>query len=540
MSASPPDLVIPDLETGLGMIARLPMANPAEALDQIGQMLDSLKAAPPSPEAYLGILEQLRIPLCFVSEELSRTYHNKALPLGDLEEGRFLHVIDTLRKMGRAYNHCAQGVHADPKDPMYANYLAGILHRSLYYTGAIIQEHFLARQELPRGIWLDLHGYYESAEEWGVATEPVSDPLEGEQHTSHCTAIYVTQLLIEISSPYSHTLRDQNLIRRWAYLWSPLVSIKRLDSDLEVPPFVVDLMQDKALHPTSNGMVSDTARRLDTSRLAIQIAQIQAQLKQKILPSQLGLGEETNNHARRLLEKLAGPWTQAAIPRRFRRYSASGRVKVCISFEFMHLAISGQEFIQPESLRTYSRKDFEDMATFRHMVESEKTLHIRQSNLDYPVDDWEVINHSANGFRLGRSVAGQKMIHSQILALCPHDGEHFLLGQASWLMQEGSEGNLILGVSVLPGMPKAVAVKVNDSPRGNAEMFQRAFLLPGMEAIGAPPSLVLPTGIFRPERSLTLFDGEARLITLKSLQQRGEDFDRASFIDDPAGAPQTS
>jgi hypothetical protein len=47
-----------------------------------------------------------------------------------------------------------------------------ILHRCIYYTGMAITEHHRARQELPAGVWLNLHGYYASAEEWGVATLP--------------------------------------------------------------------------------------------------------------------------------------------------------------------------------------------------------------------------------------------------------------------------------------------------------------------------------------------------------------------------------
>lgn len=528
-----PAFVIPDLDTGLSLIAQFPLASPSVALEQINQMLDAMKAQPPSSDVYLAILEQIRAPLSLVADEIARSYHDKPLPLEELEESRFMRVVETWRKIGRAYNQCAQGIHADPGDPDYATYLAGILHRNIHYTGAIIHEHYRARQELPRGIWLDLHGYYETAEELGVATEPVVDPLEKEQHTTHCAAAYVTLLLIEIASPYSHSVRDQNLIRRWASLWAPLVAVLPVDSDLEVPPFVVDLMQDKALHPASNGMVADSARRLDTSRLAIQIAQIQAQLKQRVLPSQLGLGEETNNHARKLLERLSGPWTQTSIPRRFRRYATSGRVKVCCGFEAMHLAISGTVFSQPEAARTYSRMDFEDMATFRFMVEPEQTLHIRQSNLDFPVDQWEVINHSANGFRLGRSMAGQKMAHGQLLALFPHDGERYLLGEASWLMQENSEGSLILGVSVLPGIPKAVAVRPNDSAKGNAEPYVRAFMLPDVKAINAPPALILSSGLYRPERSMSLScDGAIHKVTLKSLLHRGMDFDRVSFTID--------
>lgn len=532
MTAPVPELSIPDLDTGLYLVSQLPLANPNGALEQINHMLDSLRAHPPSPEDYLAILEQMRIPLSFVAEEVSRSYHNKPLPLAELEEFRFQQVVQTWRKMGRAYNQCSHSVHVDPHDPQYANYLAGILHRNIHYTGAIIHEHYRARQELPRGIWLDLHGYFETAEEWQVATEPVLDPLEGEKYTTHCTAAYVTLLLEELASPYSHSVRDQNLIRRWASLWAPLVAILPVDSDLEIPPFVIDLMQDKGLHPASNGMVADSARRLDTSRLALQMGQIQNQLRQKLLPSQLGLGEETNSHVRKLLDKLAGPWTQAAMPRRFRRYAASGTVKVCCGFEAMHLAISGELFVQPDAARTYSRKDFEDLATFRHMVEPERMLHIRQCKLDFPVDDWGVINHSANGFRLGRTLAGQKLSHGQLLALCPHDGEHYLLGEASWLMQEsGEEGGLVLGVSVLPGLPRTTAVRPLDTGKGNGELYVRAFMLPAVEAVDAPASLVLPTGLYRPERPFSLFwENRLQHIITRSLLRRGSDFDQVSFL----------
>lgn len=529
MAVFPSDLVIPDLETGIRLITQLPLSTPAIALEQVSCILSALKRTPPSPDDYLTILEQLRVPLCFVAEELACSYHNKALPLDDLEESRFLKVVDTWHKMGRAYDHCFQHAHIDLTGPGYANYLAGILHRKLYYTGAIIHEYYRARQELPRGIWLELHASYEAAEERGVTNEPVIDPLEGEQHITHCTATYVTLLLIDISSPYSHSVRDLNLIRRWAYLWSPLVAIRPLDSNLEIPPFVLDLQQDKALHPANNAVVADSARRLDTSRLTLQINLVQTQLQQKMLPSQLGLGEETNNHARKLLTKLAGPWTQTSIPRRFRRHAATGQVKVCSSFESMHLAISGAEFVQPEASRLYSRKDFEYLSTFRHMVEPTEALHVRQSNLEFPIDIWDVINHSANGFRLERPIAGQRLTHSQLLAMCPHDGDNYLLGEAVWLMQENNEGGLVLGVSVLPGLPKAIAVRPSTS-KGNAEAYVRAFLLPSIGAIGAEASLVLPSGIYQAERSLTLFiDEKPQEITAKHILQHGIDFERISY-----------
>ena len=114
--------------------------------------------------------------------------------------------------------------------------MATILHRCIYYTGMLIIEHYRARRELPAGIWLDLHGYFASAEEWGIAYTPVVDGLESNFQSTHRAAAYTSFLLIDIASPYSNTVRDLNSIRRWAGMWAPLVSIQNLMTILKFHP----------------------------------------------------------------------------------------------------------------------------------------------------------------------------------------------------------------------------------------------------------------------------------------------------------------
>ncbi|WP_303784587.1 hypothetical protein [Azovibrio restrictus] len=85
-------------------------------------------------------------------------------------------------------------------------------------------------------------------------------------------------------------------------------------------------------------------------------------------------------------------------------------------------------------------------------------------------------------------------------------------------------------MSVLPGIPQAVALRPDEGARGNGEPYVRAFLLPGVEAINAPPSLVIPTGIYRAERPASLATEEAiQPVVLKHLLERGPDFDRVSY-----------
>lgn len=512
-------------------LVRLPLANPAVAEEQLIQFLDGLLAAPPDASDLFALLEQARVPMCFVEEEMARRYHNKPLVLGDVEEATFLQVVSVWRKMAKAYALCARLERPeDARDPRHIGRVATILHRCIYYVGMLVLEHYRARRELPAGIWLELHGYYETAEEWGVALTPVDDVLEHDSQATHCTAAYLTILLVEMASPYSRSVRDLNLIRRWAALWSPLVSVHRLDDDMQIPAYVIELMKEAGLHPAApKEEFGPDARRLDTSRLAQQINLVLTQLRQKISPSQLGLGEETTGYAVNLLEQLSRPWTQSAALRKFRRFPASGKARVCVGFEAMHYFVSGKEFEQPDSVQAYSRSEFDTLFTFRDRAVPAQQLTIRPQ-VDFPVDEWDVINHSATGFRLGRSSAGLKMAHGQLLAICPHDGERFLLAVGTWLMQE-RDGGLLAGVFVLPGMPEGAAVRPTGANHGGEQQFVRAFMLPAIPAIKESASIVLPLGMYQASRLLEVRSGEQTIqIRLQGILQRGADFERISYL----------
>jgi len=529
MNTALPPLAIPDLHTGTTYLAQLPLANPPLAERQLADFLDALLAKPPTPDILMTLLEQARVPMHFVAEEMARRHHSKALPLSDDEERCFQQVLAGWQRMGQAYALCARLQEPAPGSPQYATLVATIVHRCLNYTGMVIVEHFRARREVPAGIWHDLHGYYETAEQWGVVYTPVNDSLESQLQATHCAAAYVTLLLIEVANPYGNSVRNLNLIRRWASLWAPLVSLHRLDDDYEVPPYIVELMTDLPIHPTgADHHPGADARRLDTSRLGLQISHMLAQLHQRMTPSQLGLGEETSGHVIQLLEQICRPWTQAAAPRRFRRFASEGSARVAIGFDAMHFFVGGEEFAPPDSGSLYSRAEFEELFTFREQALPGQALNIKPKPV-FPSAEWSVINHSANGFRLARSQPGERIIHSQLLAVCPHDGERFLLGQATWLMQERC-GSLVVGVSVLPGLPEAVGVRQAPSVAGHADRYVRGFLLPPVAAIGEEASLVIPSGMYQASGTLEIYaDGKSRRLRMMRIRQGGSDFDRVSY-----------
>lgn len=534
MNAAPPSgaaaFGITDLPSGLAFLARLPTANPPAALGELHRFIDSLLLTDIAGEVLLQLLEQARLSLGFVGDELSRQFVKLPLPLPAAEEETFRRLADLWLKTARAYARCPQlPGNEDASDGEQRERLALILHRCLYYTGLVLFEHQRARREPPAGLWLDIHGYFASAEEWGVATLAVPDALDPFGRHSHCSAAYVTLLLPELASPYSLGVADLELVRRLGINWAPLVAVHAVRSNEGLPQFVVDLMHDGGLRPSHEYEDGGQLRRLDTGRLSLQMNHARAQLKQKMPPAQLGFGDGCSAmQCLRLLDMLARPWAQARAPRKFRRHASSGVARVCTGFEGIHYVLSGRVFSQPEGASHYSRQEFETLFAFRHMVDPTQQLQIQQEQLGIGADAWEVLNQSANGFRLTRSSAGRRMAHGQLIALNPPDGDRFLLAQVNWLMQERS-GGLLAGVAVLPGMPQALAARPLPEG-GRREPYARAFLLGAVPALGAEASLVLPAGWFHYGRIIEVFNDGVWRVRLVGLQQEGSDFARVSFV----------
>lgn len=517
---------ITELHTGLDYLARLPLANPAQAIPALRQFYENLIHGHLPAKIFLQLLEQARLPLATVVEAHRRRFWNKALPLNEAEDMAFHDAFESWQLAAEAYARCAQLDSGN--DAEHGDRIALVLHRCIQYVGLAIHEHRLARRELPAGMWLDLFGYYASAEEWNIAKRPLSDPLEPDQTGTDCTAALVTEVLIDLAGPYSFGVREINLIRRWAVLWSPLVAVEPVGASGQKPTYVVDLMQDTGPKYSPDVPANADQRRLDTSRLATKITEIVAQLRQGAVPAQLELGDDViGSHCLKILDKLSRPWTQASSPFRYERRPTTGVAQMAIGFASIHLCVAGHEFVQPEKVLRYTREgEFESMFAIRQVLDPKQRLDLKR---DLPTYAWQLLNQSLTGFRLERHVAGQNLAHGQLLGLKPPDAERMLLAQTRWLMQEQS-GGVIAGVETMPGLPAAVAARSTGINVSAAEPYSPIFMLPEVAAMRAEASLVLPHGWFQAGRVLEILSEPACRAKLTELIERGADFDHVGYV----------
>lgn len=515
----------------IDLLKSLPLTNLDHARDAMVKLIRGMLATPPEPLAHLEILEQARQPVSFVIGEIAKRYSFQPLPPALQEKDLLLLVVSLLQAMAHSYSEVAN---RGADSPGVQSRLALICQRCIHYSGRVILEHFRARREVPPGLWIDLHGYYATAEEWRIAAVQVAEPMNELHGSESCQDAYCTILLVDLANPYSRTPREFVWALRWASLFAHDTSIVRPSGEAdEKRSYGVDLMRDSGLRPLSMQSATRTLYRFDGMRLAPRLQQLILKLREGVLPAALDLGADVvMPQGARLLLKLYRPWCHAATSRRFQRRSGSGSAQLCFGFEPIHYYVCGEEFVQPEPARSYSRADVDSMLTFGDRVDGGEKLQLRSAQIGYALEQWAVVNQSVAGFRLrhenAESRAGQRIENNQLIGIRPPDGERMLLGQVSWTMFESS-GALLIGVALLPGTPDALAARQTGINLTHPGVYSRAFVLPAVGTLKEPNSLIVPRGWYRKDRILEVFVDHAVRIKLGGLLQQGVDFERVGF-----------
>lgn len=515
----------------IDLLASVPLTNLDHARDALVGLIRGMLATPPEPLAHLEVLEQARLAVSFVVGEIAKRYSFQPLPPALQENDLLLQGVSLLQAMAHSYSEVAS---RGGERPNVQRRLAVICQRCIHYSGRVILEYFRARREIPPGLWIDLHGYYATAEEWGIAAMQVAEPMNELHSTESCQDAYSAILLVDLANPYGRTPREFVWATRWARLFAQDTSIVRPSGAAEEHRcYGVDLMLDRGLRPMTMLSPTQSLYRFDGTRLAPRVQQLIVKLREGTAPSELGLGEDVAMpQGARLLLRLYRPWCHAAPLRRFQRRSGSGSAELSFGFEPIHYYIGGDEFVQPEPARIYTRAEVDSMLTFGDRIEGGEKLQLRSAQIGYALEQWQVIDQSVAGFQLRHESAesrlGQRIENNQLIGIRPPDGERMLLGQVSWTMFESS-GGLLIGVALLPGTPDVLAARQTGVNVTQPGAYSRAFVLPAVAALKEPNSLILPRGWYQKDRVLEVFIDHAVRIKLGALLQQGVDFERVAF-----------
>ena len=514
-----------DSASAKAWLENVPLANVVAAQQMLLAELTEFNRFNAKAVSRLATLETVRDAVNFVQIEQARRFTNRALPMAEAESAVFDDSIGLWEQMRLGYLHCLESTLAG--DPAMRGQGALVCQRVLAYSGLKMFHHHRAYRQVPEREWRALHEAYLRAEQLKATEEPVKDYLNRDVHDTSPRIAYTRAAMLGMATPNELSQRQLTFVAYLLERWAEKVDLVRQPPDEgDVPPLVADLAAGRC--PERGDAQAAEPRYLDTRRLAKSLRNRIGLLRKGETPAKLALGEDcVQPSCEQLLVYLYKQWCQAKPPRGAERKRATETAQCCNDMVAIHYYISGRVFRQPGEAKELTTKQRAEIATFGHMSTRDEDDYSQAHG--FLLEHWQVLDESAQGLKMVRRAGnpGKRYTLGQLVCAKPADAKSFMLGQVRWLAQSDA-GDLFAGIRLLPGLPAATAVRPTGLNVVDAKYVQ-ALSLTAVAALSAPPTVVLPTGWYKPKRVVEVFvDGPVK-VRLTEIAERGSDFERIAY-----------
>ena len=514
-----------DAASAKAWLENVPLANVAAAQQQLLAQVREFNRFDVLPSSRLATLEALREAVQFVEIEQARRFTNRALPMAESESQVFNDTLELWEEMHLGYLRCLEAVAASEAGMQAQG--AFVCQRALSYTGLKMFHYHRAYRQVPPRVWRELHEGYARAEQLGAADEAVKDYLNRDVNDTSPRIAYLRALLLGMANPNELSQRQLTFVAFLLERWAEKVDISlEAPADEEIAPLVVDLECDFC--PERDGPEAAEARYLDVKRLAKSLRNRIGLLRKGESPAKLALGEDcVQPSCEQLLVFLYRQWCQVRPPRATERKKINDSAQASQDMAAIHYYISGHVFRQPGEAKELTSVQRDQLVAFgRVSTRDEDDYSVVHG---FVLENWHLEDESAQGMKMVRRAAdpGKRYSHGMLVGVKPADAKSYLLGQVRWLVQNDG-GDLYAGVRLLPGLPAASAVRPTGLNVVNAK-YVPVLSLTGVQALKAPPSLVLPSGWFKPKRVIEVYvEGHVR-VRLTEMLDRGSDYERVAY-----------
>jgi len=535
------DIVLPDLAPNASpdfldaaackaWVENVPLSNIPAAQRQLLEAVEEFNRFPTRATNRLAVMEALREPVHFVQMEQAKRFTNRALPMAENEVQVFQDTVALWQRMHIGYLRCLGAV--GEGEPGMRAQAALVCQRALAYSGLKMFHYYRAYRQVPPREWAALHRVYARAEALGVANEPVKDYMNRDVHDTSPRIAYLRAILMGMCSPNELGQRQITFVAFLLERWAERVEILTHPvGEADVPELVVDLASDRCPERVARDEAvapMKEPRYLDARRLAKSLRNRIGLLRKGESPAKLALGEDcVQPSCEQLLVFLYRQWYQPRPTRVQERRSASHAADVCNGMAAIHYHISGQAFRQPGGQADLTKKEREEIATFGRISTRHEDDYSESKGI--VLERWKLEDESAQGLKMLRPASdpGKRYAHGQLVGVRPADSKNFMLGQVRWLMIN-DKGDVYAGVRLLPGLPAAMAVRAS-GVNAMKEQYVPGLSLTGVPALDSPPTVVLPTGWYRPKRVIEVYVDSPVRVRLTEVIERGVDFERVAY-----------
>ncbi|MDT8387021.1 MAG: hypothetical protein RQ736_05870 [Thiogranum sp.] len=505
-------------------IDHLPMANIGATARLLFTALTELNHQDVPAQQRFKALELLRKPVAFASENMTRHFVGKPLPLAEknLKIARLSREL--IRVLATGYKILVMeqiaGVARDDK-----KLLVTCMQRAIKLQGQVLLKACQVYEPYPETVWLEIHSLYRHAESNRLHTLKVTDEFASSEALSTIADNYKQILLLALACPYRLRHGEAAIVYDLLEKWAPYAKLG-LVGENGTGLFCTNLDTDQ---PPTYLVLRDANENRSTCRV-LNTAQLAEQVRAALSASRnsdnsiSGAGKISTSALKHMM------LTWGIMPkRRYSRTAEHSQIIVATGLSAVHYFVSGEFAFSEKRNHTFtdtSSQDgprLQDRAHFQARETGGRTPDVWDINTLIPAaaesenaeitgstsglqidtnhrtHSWKMINVSAGGYCLlwdnaetTRSQVGELL---GIREQSDPDTFHWRLGVTRWLKFAEKEG-LQLGVQMLS--PGAVAVAAQlDGRQKTDEDYVRGLLLPEVASIQQKATMLLSSPPFR-------------------------------------------
>jgi cyclic-di-GMP-binding protein len=492
----------------------LPLTKTIESGNAILASLSAINRAKLPADERMALAEIYRPIIHVILDELDAIYAFASLPLPAKQQEAFdlAHALSS----ESAFPYKALVLERTGKFLGFGNKksLPLPIFRALMDLKALMVQSYKTYHPVPTGVWAEACSLFLYAEEQNVAAE-IADP----ETQTRITDVFHEMLMLSLADPYRLMHKEVDRVGELLRQNRGLVSLKTSAEGVDpARAVVIALDADSGPRPLVQGnrqAEGSIMRLVDTSKL---VERLQQRLKAAASAAPTAAAKSRATHdLNDLMGRLARLWGEPP-KRQFRRNPTESGVALCAGIKalsyFAELAANEDPQADAQAIR--------DGRTI-------PLLKIPQDPMSQlvGVEEWLILNQSANGLRLHRSEAGNVSVTvGEVIGVRFAGGRAWNLGVVRWLTL--LEGNALeFGMELLSPTGYSITIEATIGQSGKPTP---AILLASTHAEAPSDTLITAVDTFSDLREFELNDhGEVWKVRATTLIERTSKFDLFQF-----------
>jgi len=491
-------------------VESLPLTKTMESAQAIIGALTAINRAKMLAEERIAIVETYRPIINVLLEELDAVYAYAGLPLQAKPFEAFTLAHTLSLESSFAYKQLL--LEKSSKLIGFGNKKSMPLpmHRVMGHAMAVMLQSYKAYYPVPAGLWAEVNSLFLYADEHRFA-----DEIAAGETNSSVADLYFEMLMLSLADPYRLMHREVDRVCEILQQHRGLVDLKTSADGVDPQrAFVVALDADaapRALVQGNRPAAGSVMRLIDSSRLVERI-------EQKLKSGAANVAKSRATHdLNDLMSRLIRLWGDPP-KRQFRRNPSETGVAVCAGVKaiayFTALAVNETPEADAEAIR--------DGRTI-------PLVKIPQDPMSQliGVEEWQVLNQSANGLRLHRSAGGSVGIYvGEAIGVRFVGGRGWNLGVVRWLTLL-EDNALEFGMELISPTGTSVSLEATS---GQTNKSVTALLLSASHPDAPSDTVLTLPETFADLREYALNDhGEISYVRATTLIERTSKFDLFQF-----------